>query len=80
MKQLQERIQTEEKRSLRTDNFNSLDDFGGGDEEDDDEVLIDNNSGRRPPAAKPGALVLFVRDLDCIIQWLDNSYMALTCF
>lgn len=49
LKQLQERIRTEEKNSLQSDNVNSLDDFGGG---DDDEVLVDD-SGRRPPAAKP---------------------------
>lgn len=51
LKELQERIRTEEKKSLQSNNFNSLDDFGGGD--DDDELLIDD-SGRRPPAAKPG--------------------------
>lgn len=50
LKELQERIRTEEKKSLQSNNFNSLDDFGGGD--DDDELLIDD-SGRRPPAAKP---------------------------
>ena len=49
LRQLQERIRSEEKKSLQSDNFNSLDDFGGGD--DDDEVLIDT-SGRRPPGAK----------------------------
>lgn len=49
LKQLQERIRTEERKSMQSDNFNSLDDFGVGD--DDEEVLIDA-SGRRPPGAK----------------------------
>ena len=54
LRQLQERIKSEEKKSMQSDNFNSLDDFGGGDD-DDDEILIDT-SGRRPPGAKAGTV------------------------
>lgn len=51
LRQLQERIRSEEKKSLQSDNINSLDDFGGAEEED--EVVMDT-SGRRPPGAKSG--------------------------
>ncbi|XP_028395560.1 clusterin-associated protein 1-like [Dendronephthya gigantea] len=55
LREIQEKIRSEEKKSLQSDNFNSLDDFVADDDDDndeeDDEVLIDTN-GRRPPGAK----------------------------
>ncbi|XP_046860683.1 uncharacterized protein LOC124453897 [Xenia sp. Carnegie-2017] len=52
LRQLQDRIRDEGKRSLQSETFNSLDDFVG-DDDDENEVIM-NTSGRQPLGAKSG--------------------------
>ncbi|XP_046856728.1 clusterin-associated protein 1-like [Xenia sp. Carnegie-2017] len=53
LRQLQDRIRDEGKRSLQSETFNSLDDFVGDDDDDENEVIM-NTSGRQPLGAKSG--------------------------